>query len=102
MCPLPLQCQSVSHLFALYLQVLLQWRDTAWLGACHRHLKVTAVVEARKHLDIGELMWMLNSQKTLLPVYEPRAVCCVICTDEVTGWSVGLLSQRMESELGLQ
>ncbi|KAL2298571.1 hypothetical protein Nmel_015573, partial [Mimus melanotis] len=40
---------------AILSKVLLQWRDTAWLRACHRHLKVTAVVEARKHLELVRL-----------------------------------------------
>ncbi|XP_031984380.1 protein SFI1 homolog isoform X5 [Corvus moneduloides] len=50
---------------AILSKVLLQWRDTAWLGACHRHLKVTAVVEARKHLDIVYLQTLFLHWKEL-------------------------------------
>ncbi|OWK60198.1 Protein SFI1 [Lonchura striata] len=47
-------------------KVLLQWRDTAWLQACHRHLKVTAVVEARKHLDLVHLQSLFLHWKELM------------------------------------
>lgn len=60
-----LRCQSVSCLlFVLYLQVLLRWRYTAFLQVGSRQEKVTALMEARKHLDIGELMERLNSRNT--------------------------------------
>uniref|UniRef100_A0A674HKJ2 SFI1 centrin binding protein n=1 Tax=Taeniopygia guttata TaxID=59729 RepID=A0A674HKJ2_TAEGU len=47
-------------------KVLLQWRDTAWLQACHCHLKVTAVVEARKHLDLVHLQSLFLHWKELM------------------------------------
>ncbi|XP_068065124.1 protein SFI1 homolog isoform X4 [Anomalospiza imberbis] len=51
---------------AILSKVLLQWRDTAWLQACHRHLKVTAVVEARKHLDLVHLQTLFLHWKELM------------------------------------
>ncbi|XP_014109201.1 PREDICTED: protein SFI1 homolog isoform X2 [Pseudopodoces humilis] len=51
---------------AILSKVLLQWRDTAWLRACHRHLKVTAVVEARKHLDLVHLQSLFLHWKELM------------------------------------
>ncbi|XP_066056082.1 protein SFI1 homolog isoform X2 [Chamaea fasciata] len=47
-------------------KVLLQWRDTAWLRACHRHLKGTAVLEARKHLDLVHLQSLFLHWKELM------------------------------------
>lgn len=55
----PVYC--LHHIF----QVLLQWRYTASLRVYHRQQKVAAVMEARKHLDAGELMGILNSLKKL-------------------------------------
>ncbi|XP_027737787.1 protein SFI1 homolog isoform X5 [Empidonax traillii] len=40
---------------AVLSKVLLHWRHTAWLRARHRQEKVTAVREARKHLDTVRL-----------------------------------------------
>ncbi|XP_050174087.1 protein SFI1 homolog isoform X3 [Myiozetetes cayanensis] len=40
---------------AVLSKVLLHWRHTAWLRARHRQEKVTAVMEARKHLDVVRL-----------------------------------------------
>ncbi|XP_063272068.1 protein SFI1 homolog isoform X2 [Prinia subflava] len=51
---------------AVLSKVLLQWRDTAWLRACHRHLKVTAVAEARKHLDLVQLQSLFLHWKELM------------------------------------
>ncbi|XP_041276510.1 protein SFI1 homolog isoform X2 [Onychostruthus taczanowskii] len=51
---------------AILSKVLLQWRDTAWLRACHRHLKVTAVVEARKQLDLVRLQSLFLHWKELM------------------------------------
>ncbi|XP_014750146.1 PREDICTED: protein SFI1 homolog isoform X2 [Sturnus vulgaris] len=51
---------------AILSKVLLQWRDTAWLRACHRHLKVTAVVEARKHLELVHLQNLFLHWKELM------------------------------------
>ncbi|RMC05984.1 hypothetical protein DUI87_17529 [Hirundo rustica rustica] len=51
---------------AILSKVLLQWRDTAWLRACHRRLKVTAVVEARKHLDLVHLQSLFLHWKELV------------------------------------
>lgn len=51
---------------AILSKVLLQWRDTAWLQACHRHLKVTAVVEARKQLDLVHLQSLFLHWKELM------------------------------------
>ncbi|KAM7034284.1 protein SFI1 homolog isoform 3-T3 [Acridotheres tristis] len=51
---------------AILSKVLLQWRDTAWLRACHRHLKVTAVVEARKHLELVHLQSLFLHWKELM------------------------------------
>ncbi|KAI1232936.1 Protein SFI1, partial [Lamprotornis superbus] len=51
---------------AILSKVLLQWRDTAWLRACHRHLKVTAVVEARKHLEFVHLQSLFLHWKELM------------------------------------
>ncbi|XP_032931305.1 protein SFI1 homolog isoform X3 [Catharus ustulatus] len=51
---------------AILSKVLLQWRDTAWLRACHRHLKVTAVLEARKHLDLVRLQSLFHHWKELM------------------------------------
>uniref|UniRef100_U3JY94 SFI1 centrin binding protein n=1 Tax=Ficedula albicollis TaxID=59894 RepID=U3JY94_FICAL len=51
---------------AILSKVLLQWRDTAWLRACHRHLKVTAVLEARKHLDLVHLQSLFLHWKELM------------------------------------
>lgn len=51
-------------------------------------------MEARKHLDIGELMEVLNSQKTQLSVYDPQKDMgqqgSLLChrTDEMAGWSI--------------
>lgn len=59
-----LRCQPVSSVwFALSLQVLLQWRCAASLQGCYRQQKMTAVMEARKHLETGELLETGNSQK---------------------------------------
>ncbi|KAF2976263.1 hypothetical protein EK904_002698 [Melospiza melodia maxima] len=56
---------------AVLSKVLLQWRDTAWLRACHRHLKVTAVLEARKQLDLVRLQslflhWKESMRESLM------------------------------------
>ncbi|KAL9833914.1 protein SFI1 homolog isoform 3-T4 [Geothlypis trichas] len=51
---------------AILSKVLLQWRDTAWLRACHRHLKVTAVLEARKQLDLVRLQSLFLHWKELM------------------------------------
>ncbi|TRZ21002.1 hypothetical protein HGM15179_006183 [Zosterops borbonicus] len=51
---------------AILSKVLLQWRDTAWLRACHRHLKVTAVLEARKHLDLVHLQSLFLHWRELM------------------------------------
>ncbi|XP_064583316.1 protein SFI1 homolog isoform X3 [Zonotrichia leucophrys gambelii] len=59
------------HRRAVLSKVLLQWRDTAWLRACHRHLKVTAVLEARKQLDLVRLQslflhWKESMRESLM------------------------------------
>ncbi|XP_027552614.1 protein SFI1 homolog isoform X2 [Neopelma chrysocephalum] len=51
---------------AVLSKVLLQWRHTAWLRACHRQEKVTAVVEARKHLDTVRLQTLFLHWKELM------------------------------------
>ncbi|XP_009082343.1 PREDICTED: protein SFI1 homolog, partial [Acanthisitta chloris] len=50
---------------AVLSKVLLQWRHTAWLRVCHRQQKVTALTEARKHLDIVRLETLFLHWKEL-------------------------------------
>ncbi|XP_071428566.1 protein SFI1 homolog isoform X3 [Pithys albifrons albifrons] len=50
---------------AVLSKVLLQWRHIARLRACHHREKVTAVMEARKHLDLVHLQTLFLHWKEL-------------------------------------
>ncbi|KFZ59709.1 Protein SFI1, partial [Antrostomus carolinensis] len=65
---------------AILSKVLLQWRYTASLQMCYRQQKMTAVMEARKHLDIVHLQTLflhwkkLTRESLMLRAQEHRAV----------------------------
>ncbi|KAM6193627.1 protein SFI1 homolog isoform 2-T4 [Sarcoramphus papa] len=65
---------------AILSKVLLQWRYTALLQVCCRQQKVTAVMEARKHLDIVRLQTLflhwkeLTRESLMLRAQQHRAI----------------------------
>ncbi|KFP54179.1 Protein SFI1, partial [Cathartes aura] len=65
---------------AILSKVLLQWRYTALLQVCCRQQKVTAVMEAKKHLDIVRLQTLflhwkeLTRESLMLRAQQHRAV----------------------------
>lgn len=90
-------------LFAFSPQVLLQWRHAALLQARYQQQKVTAVLEARKRLDIGELVQILRSQKTANCTVLSCGLAgqsCASSTEGMAGWSIK--PYRMGHDMGPQ